>query len=122
MMTRRFFLISLCVLHSALCVSFAATENKPAGAIAPAIDPHRYTVEILYQVSSSLSSEDIRITTYDQTPAQFMVEGEAPTAGSAIDFGDRLKNNPELKDFKFDITPPTILPNEHAQFRIFGKL
>lgn len=91
-------------------------------ALAPAIDPRRYTVEILHQVSSNLPSEDIRITVFDQTPAQFMVEGEAPTAALALDYSERLKSNPELKDFKFDITPPTILPNEHAQFRIFGKL
>jgi hypothetical protein len=91
-------------------------------ALAPAIDPARYTVEVLFQVTNSLPSEEIRITVFDQSPAQFMVEGEAPTAALAIDFGERLKNNTELKQFQFNIAAPTILPNEHAQFRIFGKL
>jgi hypothetical protein len=90
-------------------------------ALAPAIDPSRYTVEILNQIDKSLP-EGIRITTFDQTKDQFMIEGEAPSANLAVDFIDRLKKNPDLGAFKFEGGAPSILPNEHAQFRVFGKL
>jgi len=91
-------------------------------ALAPAIDPSRYTVELLYQIQKSLPSESIRITQFDQTMDQFTIEGEAPTAGLAVEFGEQLKANPGLKDYHFEVAPPAILPNDHAQFRIFGKL
>jgi hypothetical protein len=91
-------------------------------ALSPAVDPGRFTIEVLYQIQKSLPSDSIRITQFDQNKDQFMVEGEAPTAALAIDFGEQLKNDPELTSFKFETAPPAILPNEHAQFRIFGKL
>ena len=103
-------------------MDFITSRRNRWEALAPAIDPHRYTVETLYQISKSTPSDTLRLTLFDATPTQFMVEGEAPTANLAVDFGERLKNNPDLKQFKFQISPPTILPNEHAQFRIFGKL
>jgi hypothetical protein len=89
--------------------------------LSPAINPAYYTVELLYQVFKSMPSPDIRITTFDQTRDQFMIEGEAPSAALAIEFAEKLKQNTELGDFTFEATPPAILPNEHAQFRIFGK-
>lgn len=103
-------------------VQLIGSRKARWSALAPAIDPTHYAVEILYQVSSSLPSPDIRITAFDQNPTQFTIEGEAPTAAMAIDFGERLKKNPDLQEFSFTFAPPAILPNEHAQFRIFGKL
>jgi hypothetical protein len=91
-------------------------------ALAPAVDPSRYTVELLYQIQKSMPSDSIRITQFDQTMGQFTIEGEAPTAALAVDYGEQLKANPDLKDFHFEVAPPAILPNEHAQFRIFSKL
>ena len=103
-------------------VEAIAARKARWNALTPAIDPSQYTVELLFQVTKTLPSPDIRITLFDQTPKQFMVEGEAPTASAAVQFGDALRNNSELKQFKFEIAPPAILANEHAQFRVFGKL
>ncbi|MEA3189018.1 MAG: hypothetical protein QOD99_2848 [Chthoniobacter sp.] len=91
-------------------------------ALAPAVDPSRYCVEILMQVCTSLPSEAIRLTSFDQTPAQFLIEAEAPTASVAVDYGERLKADGALKDFTLEVSPPAILPNDHAQLRISGKL
>jgi len=102
----------------------ASIQSRSAkwNALAPALDPSHYTVELLYQVQKSMPSDSIRITQFEQTLGQFLIEGEAPTAALAVEYGEQLKANPELKDFHFEVMPPTILPNEHAQFRIFGKL
>lgn len=95
--------------------------------LAPVLDPGRYTVELLYQIQKSLPSDSIRITefdqSFDQVNSQFTIKGEAPTPALAIDFGEQLKNNPDLKDFRIEVPAPALLPNsEHAQFEIFGKL
>jgi len=103
-------------------VASIQARSEKWNALAPAIDPSRYTVELLYQIQKSLPSDSIRITQFDQNIGQFTIEGEAPTAGLAVEYGEQLKANPELKDFHFEVAPPAILPNEHAQFRIFGKL
>ena len=91
-------------------------------ALAPAIDPSRYTVEILYLVYRNRPAEEVVITLFDCTPTVFMVEGEAPTAAQAIDFAEHLRADKDLSDFRIEAGPPQILPNEHAQFRIYGKL
>ncbi|MCX6968422.1 MAG: hypothetical protein NTZ46_11725 [Verrucomicrobia bacterium] len=90
-------------------------------ALAPAIDPRRFAVELLFQTCQCLPTPETRITRFDLGPGQFMVEGEAPDAQQAVEFGEKLKARPELSDFRFESGQPVILSNEHAQFRIFGK-
>jgi hypothetical protein len=97
-----------------------ATEAKWK-ALAPAIDPHYYPVEILEHLFESLPSADVRITAYNQSARQISVDGEANTAALAYDFIDKIKKNPELRVFEFDMASPRILPNNHAQFRLEGK-
>lgn len=103
-------------------VASIQARSSKWNALAPAIDPSRYTVELLYQIQKSMPSDSIRITQFDQSLGQFTIDGEAPTAALAVEYGEQLKSNPELKDFHIEVAPPAILPNEHAQFRIFGKL
>jgi hypothetical protein len=103
-------------------VDSIATRKARWTALAPSTDPSQYTVEILQQINKSIPSEDLHVTVFDQTPAQFMVEGEAPTASMAVQYMDSLRANPDLQAFHFEAGPPEILPNEHAHFRIFAKL
>jgi hypothetical protein len=90
-------------------------------ALLPANDPSRYCVELLFQAFTSMPSEEIRITQFEHSPGGFKIEGEAPSASVAIEYGEALKKNEALKDFKIEVGTPSILPNDHAQFRIFGK-
>ncbi len=90
-------------------------------ALAPAVDPQQYLVELLFQTYQSLPSPETRITRFDLARDQMVVEGEAPDAQKAIAFSEKLKASPELADFRFEAAPPILQPNEHAQFRIFGK-
>ena len=89
--------------------------------LAPAIDSHYYPVEILLHLFESLPSSDVRITAYNQSARQVSVDGEANTAALAYQFIDKIKKNPELRVFQFDMAAPRILPNDHAQFRVEGK-
>ncbi len=102
-------------------LDFINSRESRWNTLAPAVDPSRYTVELLYQISKSLPSEDVKITEFDQQLAQWKIVGEAPTAAQAIEFVDKLKNTTELGAWQVSAGPPQLLQNEHAQFNIFGK-
>jgi hypothetical protein len=90
-------------------------------ALAPAIDPRFYPIELMQHLSESLPSADVRITKFDQSARQISVEGEANSAALAYQFADKVKKHPELPMFQFEMAAPKILPNDHAQFRLEGK-
>jgi hypothetical protein len=90
-------------------------------ALAPAIDPRYYPIEIIFHLNSSLPSADVRITIFNQSARQISVDGEANSAALAYQFADKVKKNPDLQTFQFELGAPRILPNDHAQFRLEGK-
>ncbi|HEV3409551.1 MAG TPA: PilN domain-containing protein, partial [Chthoniobacterales bacterium] len=89
-------------------------------ALAPAIDPHFYPIEVLHHIFQSLPP-DVQITQFNQSARQISVDGVANTAALAYQFAEAVKKNPGLQSFKFEMAAPRILPNEHAQFRLEGK-
>ncbi len=109
------------IAHDAPETEFVRATEAKWKALAPAIDPHYYPVEILQHLFESLPSADVRITAYNQSARQISLDGEANTAALAYDFIDKIKKNPELETFQFDMASPRILPNNHAQFRVEGK-
>lgn len=90
-------------------------------ALAPAIDPHYYPIEVLLHLFDSLPSADVRITMFNQSARQISVDGEANSAALAYQFAEKVKKNPDLQTFQFELGAPRILPNDHAQFRLEGK-
>jgi hypothetical protein len=109
------------IAHDAPETEFVRATEAKWQALAPAIDPHYYPVEILEHLFESLPSADVRITAYNQSARQISVDGEANTAALAYDFIDKIKKNSELRAFQFEMASPRILPNNHAQFRLEGK-
>jgi hypothetical protein len=75
----------------------------------------------LLHLSESLPSPDVRITAFNQSARQISVDGEANSAALAYQFADKVKKNPGLRTFQFEMAAPRILPNDHAQFRLEGK-
>jgi hypothetical protein len=102
-------------------VDFIKSTEGDWKALAPAIDPHYYPIEVLLHLFESLPNPNVRITVYEQSARNISVQGEAPSAALAYQFGEQVKKNPGLKDFTFSLGTPRILPNEHAQFRLEGK-
>ena len=90
-------------------------------ALAPAIDSRFYPVEILLHLQESLPSADVHITAYNQSARQISVDGEANAPQLAYQFAEKVKKNPGLQNFRFDMASPRILSNNHAQFRLEGK-
>jgi hypothetical protein len=109
------------IAHDAPETEFVRATEAKWKALAPAIDPHYYPVEILLHFFDSLPATDVQITAYNQSARQISVDGEASTAALAYQFIEKIKKNPELSAFQFDMAAPRILPNNHAQFRLEGK-
>ncbi|MGI8432486.1 MAG: hypothetical protein ACR2MW_09390 [Chthoniobacterales bacterium] len=102
-------------------VQFVKNTETQWKELAPAIDPRYYPVEVLFHLFQSLPTPDVQITVYDQTARSLSVQGEAPSAALAYQFAEKVKADPDLRTFNFDLGAPRILPNGHAQFRLEGK-
>jgi len=109
------------IAHDAPETQFVRATEANWKALAPAIDARYYPVEILLHLFESLPSPEVRITTYNQSARQVAVDGEANTTALAYQFIEKIKKNPDLRVFQFDMASPRILPNDHAQFRLEGK-
>jgi hypothetical protein len=109
------------IAHDAPGTEFVRATEANWKALAPAIDAHYYPVEILLHLFESLPSADVRVTAYNQSARQISVDGEANTAALAYQFIEKVKKNPDLQAFQFDMAAPRILPNDHAQFRLEGR-
>lgn len=101
---------------------FVKSTDARWKALAPAIDPHYYPIEILLHLFDCLPpSQDVRITVFNQSARQISVDGEANSAALAYQFAEKVKKNPDLQTFHFELGAPKLLPNDHAQFRLEGK-
>src|SRR5207245_10436712 len=109
------------IAHDAPETAFVRATEENWKALAPAIDSRYYPVEILLHLFESLPSADVRITAYNQSARQISVDGEASTAALAYQFIENIKKKPKLGVFQFDMAAPSILPNDHALFRVEGR-
>lgn len=91
-------------------------------ALQAAVNPARYTVEILLLAQEARPSPEVKFNVFEHTPGQLMIEGEAASANLAIDYGEKLRAEPGLGDFKLETPAPDILKDDRAKFRFFGKL
>jgi len=89
--------------------------------IAPAVEPDRTTIELLYLLCKNIPQSTLRLTEFDQSVMQWKVSGEAANAGHAVEYLAKLKGEKGLSDFRIIASPPSLLPNDQAQFSIFGK-
>ncbi|MGB8339964.1 MAG: hypothetical protein WCE51_00110 [Chthoniobacterales bacterium] len=102
-------------------VDFIKSTEATWKALSPAIDPNYYPIEVLLHLFESLPNPEVRITVYEQSARNISVQGEAPSAALAYQFAEKVKKNPGLQEFTFNLGTPRILPNDHAQFRLEGK-
>lgn len=102
-------------------VDFIKSTEANWKTLSPAIDPNYYPIEVLLHLFESLPNPEVRITVYEQSARNISVQGEAPSAALAYQFAEKVKKNPGLQDFTFNLGTPRILPNDHAQFRLEGK-
>ncbi len=113
--------LDIALAQSQPLVEFVQSSQAQWDAVAPAVDPALSTIEVLFLVYSCRPVPELKITTFEHSPGQFRVQGEAPSANLAIEFLEKLRAEKGLADFTLKSEPPTILPSG-ATFDIFGKL
>lgn len=96
-----------------------AAQNR-SNALSPAIDPHHYVIEMLFLLQRSIPPTDVQFTEFEEMAQQWRIVGEAPTAGDAVGFVTRLKQDSALAVNSGD-APPRALPNGRFQFQVMGK-
>ncbi|MDQ3622235.1 MAG: pilus assembly protein PilM [Verrucomicrobiota bacterium] len=104
-------------------IEFVQARQARWEALAPAIHPNRYAVEILDRLVKSLPTSDVKITDFQFTPTSFRLAGEAPDYDVASRFGDELKK-PEtgLGDFEIATPQPEVLKATNLwRFNYSGK-
>jgi hypothetical protein len=97
------------------------TRQRRWNELRQAIDPHFYSVEILYQAHRNLPSDEVRIIEFIQSAGKWTIVGEAPSANLAIEYAEKLKAEKELEAWKIVSAPPAILKGEQARFSIEGR-
>jgi hypothetical protein len=103
-------------------VEISKTRQNRWKALEVAVDPARYLIEILHQVSKGIDAADIRITEFRMNDREFSFQAEAANYAQATEYVARLKKESGLVPFKLDSPNPKILPNnERAQFQVTGK-
>lgn len=104
-------------------VEFQTSRQAKWQELAPALDPARYTVEILDILFRNRPSSEVKFTSFDFKPKEFKVEVEAPDSAKWTEFTEALRKDPALASFKIDSPAPKFLTdNKAVQFTVFGKL
>ena len=103
-------------------IAFVQAQESRWIALQPAIDPERYTLQILKLCQEARPSNELQFTVFDHQPSQFMIEGEAPNPNVAIEYGEKLRAIPGLSDFKIETPPPQVLKGDRWKFKFFGRL
>jgi hypothetical protein len=104
-------------------VEFQTSRQAKWQDLSPALEPTRYTVEILNILFNNRPSTAVMFTTFEFKPREFSVEVEAPESQHWTEFTERLRKDPELANFKIDSPAPKFLPdNKAVQFKVYGKL
>jgi hypothetical protein len=104
-------------------VEFQTSRQAKWQDLAPALEPGRYTVEILDILFKNRPSSDVKFTKFEFSPKEFKVEVEAPNSQAWTEFTERLRKDPALGSFKIDSpTPKFLADNIAVQFVVYGKL
>jgi hypothetical protein len=85
-----------------------------------AVNPKLFPVELLYQISSLLPPDGMRLTGLEVEKGKITIRGEASTAPAAFKFSEDIKAKPELQMFNWQMPSPTLRPDGRAEFAIEG--
>ena len=104
-------------------VEFQTSRQAKWQDLSPALEPGRYTVEILDVLFRNRPSKEVMFTSFDFKPKEFKVDVEAPDSAKWTEFTEALRKDPGLSAFKIDSPAPKFLgDNKAVQFTVFGKL
>jgi hypothetical protein len=110
--------------HDAMKPRFAGIEKQMGrwDSLAPVIEPKRYLVEVLHQLTKAWKqNEKLQFTSLTFGPREWIAKGEA-TTDARFDLVTRLKQTRELTDsFDLQFPPEQPLKDDRFTFIITGK-
>jgi hypothetical protein len=86
----------------------------------PVIDVNSYPLELLLHAAQAIPSDQLHLTLYEAAEGHLLIKGEAKNVSGAFEFLDRLKKDPALKAYTWEMAQPSLLPNDLAQFQVEG--
>jgi hypothetical protein len=92
-------------------------------ALAPVVEPPRFTAEILHLLARNRQniSPDVEFTSFNFSPGQWTLKGEA-TTDSHFAFTQKLKKDEELGEFEMQFPPYSPIGNSgKVGFSVIGK-
>jgi hypothetical protein len=82
----------------------------------PALDPKLYPLEVLFQVAAALPEDGVRLTLFQMSPREVMINGEVTSIPVALRFQEAVTQNQDLAEF-FDWTSDQVVPTGKSNFK-----
>jgi hypothetical protein len=109
--------------HDAMKPRFAGIEQQMGrwNSLAPVIEPKRYLVEVLHQLTKAWKqNEKLQFTSLTFGPREWIAKGEA-TTDARFELVTRLKQTKELENFELQFPPEQPLKDDRFSFIVTGK-
>lgn len=109
--------------HDTMKPRFAGIEKQMTrwDSLAPTVEPKRYIVEVIHQLSKAWQQSDkLQFTSFTFSPREWVLKGEG-TTDARFELVTRLKQNKELEAFDLQFPPEQPLKDDRISFVITGK-
>jgi len=109
--------------HDAMKPRFAGIEKQMGrwDSLASVLDPKRYIVEVLHQLTKAWQQNDkLQFTSFTFGPREWIAKGEG-TTDARFALVTRLKASKELDSFELQFPPEQPLKDDRFSFLITGK-
>jgi len=109
--------------HDSMKPRFASIEKQMTrwDSLAPAVEPRRYIVEVVHQLSKAWQQSDkLQFTSFTFSPREWVLKGEG-TTDARFELVTRLKQDKELDAFELQFPPEQPLKDERISFVVTGK-
>jgi hypothetical protein len=88
--------------------------------LSPVVNATDNPLEELLGCAAAIPSDQLHLTLFETSPGHILIKGEATNAAAAFQYLDRLKRNPQVSAYTWEMAQPHLLPNDLAQFQIEG--
>jgi hypothetical protein len=109
--------------HDSMKPRFAGIEKQMArwDSLAPVLEPKRYIVEVLHQLTQAWEQNDkLQFTSFTFGPREWIAKGEG-TTDARFALVTRLKADRELEGYEMQFPPEQPLKNDRFTFIVTGK-
>jgi hypothetical protein len=88
--------------------------------IEAAVDHRHFPVEILHHLVAAMPASGVRLTVFESSPENILVEGEAQNVSAATEFFANVRGSEGLQTLSWEMPPPSLQANNTARFVING--